>query len=368
MFNRPFYLVFLMALSAVVYAKAVVVPLDDGFYVIPTQRSTQTPSGGGFNFSSFDYQRKNERILTGFPIGHDLPKATNQLFYNLELDGYGGLPFGHCLYRSETIGSTISGVTRHYSSQEQRYCVANENRDLMRVWGSRNPNLKNVLLKNMTIKNAFRTRSVVDGTIVETSSALPHTDTFQSFYTGSSLEHPDWLVIQDTIIKNSDNSLMIHGGGRFKGAMYQNLETGCDQAFRDDTRERAKNDYRAYISTNESEVESNASGNHPCSNSMTYSSNEFSPLWLINVRVASVIVTNNEAPVILIGGRSSSGEPVRVTMRDSQRRIVAHSNVQSYASIEDALKDHSRPPYIEMSCSGWRSAPNACETRRGYLN
>ncbi len=351
------------------HAQAVVLPMGDQFIVIPT---AGTSDDGGpsisFDFASFDYQRKNERILTGFPIGHDLPKATNELFYNLELDGYGGLPFGSCLYRSETLGQTFGGITRTYSIEEQQYCVANENKDLMRVWANRNPNLKNVLLKNVTIKNAFRTRNVVDGTIVPNSASLPHTDTYQSFYTGSSVERPDWIVIQDTLIKNSDNSLMINGGGRFKGAVYQNLAADCDQEFRGDARERAKNDYRAYVSTDESEVEQEAGGRHPCSNSMGFSSLENAPLWLIEVKANRVAVTNNGAPVVVIGSQTEDDQPLRVTMRDSNRRIVEHNNVQRYVSIEEALEDHPRPPYIEMSCSGWQNPPRGCETRLGYLN
>jgi len=346
------------------FAQAAVVPLGDDFIVVPTKQApSSTP-----DFSGFDYQRTNERILTGFPIGHDLPKATNELFYNLYLDGYGGLPFGSCLYRSETLGQTIGNITRNYSEAELRYCVANENKDLMRVWANRNPNLKNVLLKNMTIKNAFRTHNVVDGNIVENSRSLPHTDTFQSFYPGSSVEDPDWIVIQDTLIKNSDNSLMISGGGRFKGAVYQNLEADCDQEFRDDTRERAKNDYRAYVSTDEAEVEREAGGRHPCSNRMSFSSREAATLWLIGVRVDRVQVGNNGAPVIVIAAKTSDNAPLRVTMRDSNRRIVDHDNVEFYNSIEEALNNHPKPPYIEMSCSGWQSPPRGCESRRGYLN
>lgn len=355
----------------------VVVPLGEDLLVIPldkvsTSRPTTPPAPGptgpAIDFSSFDFQMRDQRILTGFPIGHNLPKATNELFYNLELDGYGGLPFGSCLYRKETLGQTIGGITRNYSSDEQTYCVANENKDLMRVWGNRNPNLKNVLLKNMTIKNAFRTRNEVDGVIVKSGSGLPHTDTFQSFYTGNSKENPDWLVIQDTLIKNSDNSLMIHGGGRFKGAVYQNLETGCDQAFRADARERAKNDYRAYKSTNEAEVEEKARGKNPCSNSMNFASKVAAPFWLIEIQNTNRVgASNQNAPVIVIGSVANDGTPLRVTTRDANRKVITHPNVLRYATIEDALRLHARPPYIEMSCAGWKSPPRGCEARRGYL-
>jgi len=213
----------------------IVIPLDEDYFVIPVSKNAST--GIGAQPTGFDYVRANENILTGFPLGHDLPNATNELFYNLSLDGYGGLPFGSCLRR---------GYLLNDSDPNKEICTNNENRDLMRVWGNRNPNLKNILMKNMTIKNAFRTYNIVDGDVVTTPSALPHTDTFQAFYLSSASENPDWLVIQDTLIKNSDNSLMISSRTPFKGAVYQNLSTDCDDEFRADTKTRNINDHNHF--------------------------------------------------------------------------------------------------------------------------
>jgi len=323
----------------------VVVPLGDDFFVIPTNRSNITSQ---FDSSAFDYVRRDEAILTGFPVGHDLPKATNELFYNLLLDGYGGQPFGSCLRRGYLLPNT---------DPSKELCTRNENRDLMRVWANRNPNLKSVLLKNMTIKNAFRTYNVVDGDVVTRSSELPHTDTFQSFYVGSSVENPDWLVIQDTIIKNSDNSLMIHGGGRFGGAVYQNLQTACEQGFKDDDLQRHLNDYAQFL-PNETPRPS-----FSCTNSVTFSSTKPAPVWLINIATGGAIsILNENAKVIVVGDQNAE---LSIRTRDSRRRLVPHSNVHRYPTIEAALNSNTKPPYIEFSCSGWNTKPNGCESRIG---
>jgi len=34
--------------------------------------------------TTFDYERSNQQILTGFSVGHDIPTSTNHLFYNME--------------------------------------------------------------------------------------------------------------------------------------------------------------------------------------------------------------------------------------------------------------------------------------------
>lgn len=360
--NKLFWSVIALSLITTVSAQ-VVIPLGNDFFVIGTENNSGIVT---IDFDDFDYQRINERILTGFPIGHNLPISKNQLFYNLELDGYGGLPFGSCLYREETLGQTISGVLRTYTDQEMQFCNANANSDLMRVWDNRNPDLKNVLLKNMTIKNAFRTRNVVDGVIVTSSSALPHTDTFQLFYLGSSQEDPEWLVIQDTLIKNSDNSLMITGGGQFDAAVYQNLTAACDDAFKADTLERARNDYRAYVSQDENEVTQNVRI-APCSNAMNFSTNhDNSTIWLINVQANRVSVPN-DSQVIWVGDHSLV--PSGITTRDASNKVVSHDPelIDMFTTIEQALQNHSRPPYIEYSCSGWAYPPTGCETQQGYL-
>jgi len=68
---------------------------SDGDVIVTTSGTAQT----------FEYELGGARILTGFPIGHGLPAVSNQLFYNLFLDGYGGLPFGSCLRRGYLLAA-----------------------------------------------------------------------------------------------------------------------------------------------------------------------------------------------------------------------------------------------------------------------
>jgi len=328
----------------------VVIPLGDELYMIPTSNVLTPNVNVGTQPSGFDYVRANENLLTGFPLGHDLPNATNELFYNLSLDGYGGLPFGSCLRR---------GYLLEDSNPNKELCTSNENRDLMRIWSNRNPNLKNVLMKNMTIKNAFRTYNVVDGDVVTSSSALPHVDTFQAFYPGSATENPEWLVIQDTLIKNSDNSLMISSRTPFKGAVYQNLETACDEQFRDDSAARNIADHNEFNPTG------TPGGNHPCSNSVSFASNNSAPVWLIDIDTGgSIQIINDNGPVIAIGDNSADWN---INTRDDNSRIIDHPNIRYFNSIEEALLTESQPPYIELSCAGWARPPSGCESRVGYF-
>jgi len=300
----------------------------------------------------FEFEMSGREVLTGFPVGHDLPKARNHLFYNLRLDGYGGLPLGSCLRRGYLLPS---------SDPNAELCTANENKDLMRVWDNRNPNLKNVVLKNMTIERAFRTYNLVDGEVVKASRELPHVDTFQTFYTGRSQEDPDWLVIQDSIIKNSDNSLMISGGSRFDGVVYQNLHTSCESGFTMDSRARIINDYAHFQPDNDD------FSRFSCGNQMTFGSDQPAIVWLVDVQTssgASIRINNKNAAVIAVG---SDAESYRIKTRNAQRRLVDHSNVRRYASLEAALQSETRPPMIELSCAGWANPPTNCESRRGYL-
>lgn len=321
-----------------------------------TWRPTRNSDGNmviDFNGSNevFTSERSNQQILTGFPIGHDLREVNNHLFYNLELDGYGGLPLGSCLRRGYLLPN---------SNPNKELCTANENRDLMRVWGNQNPILRNVVLKNMTIKNAFRTYNLVDGVVVETSRQLPHTDTFQTFYGSIAMEEPEWLVIQDTEIMNSDNNIMISGGGRYDGVLYHNLRTHCDSAFVNDVRARIENDYDHF----------NPGDDYPtgngCSNAMRIGNNT-ALVWLVSVNPNSdsIHVTNGNDRVIIVGHPQGT---FRIISRDADLNVVDHPNVHYYDNIEAALAAESRrPPMLELSCAGWANPPLNCESRIGFI-
>jgi len=302
---------------------------------------------------TFDYELSNQRILTGFSVGHDIPRTTNHLFYNLELDGYGGLPFGNCLRRGYLLSD---------NDPNKELCTANENKDLMRVWGNRNPDLQHVLLKNMTIKNAFRTYNVVDGDVVQNSRSLPHTDTFQAFFSGGAQEDPQWLAIQDTVIKNSDNSLMIFST-RFAGILYQNLITGCDAEFVQDGQQRILNDHAQFTGDTDPSL-------FVCGNNTTIGTSKAAPVWLVNIfpsgGAGRIGITNQNARVVVVGNQDGD---YRVTTRDANRRVVTHPNVRYYPNIEAALAaESSRPPFMELSCAGWATPPDNCENRRGFLD
>ena len=300
----------------------------------------------------FTSERSNQQILTNFPIGHNLRDVDNHLFYNLALDGYGGLPMGSCLRRGYLIPN---------SDPNKELCTANENRDLMRVWANQNRNLDNVVLKNMSIKNAFRTYNLVDGDVVETSTQLPHTDTFQTFYSSISLENPDWLVIQDTEIMNSDNNLMISGGGRFNGVLYHNLRTSCDGEFVVDVRSRIENDFDHFRPNDDYPT------GRGCANSMRIGNNEAALVWLVSVdpNTNGIHVTNDNDRVVIVGHPAGT---FRVISRDANRAVVDHPNVHYYNNIESALAAESRrPPMLELSCAGWLNPPANCESRIGFV-
>lgn len=95
---------------------------------------------------------------------------------------------------------------------------------------------------------------------------LPHVDTFQS-YMGVAKKSvwddvnkkwiqvddteqnnkPEWMVIQDSVIKNSDNGAMIVGGTWWDGIVYQNLTTFCESAFVADAVARINNDKNNFV-------------------------------------------------------------------------------------------------------------------------
>lgn len=305
---------------------------------------------------SFAYKK------SGFPLGHNLGESIeNKLFYNLKLDGYGGLPMGSCLKRGYLIPD---------SDPTKNICQANENVDLFRDWSqfyARNGEVtrfKNTLIKNVDVRNAFRTYNYVDGRVVKSSYDLPHTDTFQSYYGGAAGEkNSQWLVVQDSIIKNTDNGGMIVGDTHYKGFLYQNLEVGCDSAFIADGLKRIRNDYIRHGAVPAHE--------YVCTNHIGTSSYYYAPTWLIDIEFTNplVRVVTNGAPVVVIG---KNREKLNISFFGSTKP----GEICLYPTVEDALNDKDvkdgcgnfeRPPFLELSCAGWRNPPLNCETRRGYI-
>lgn len=313
---------------------------------------------------SFEYENSFANLKTGFPVGHGIkPHIENRLFYNLKLDGYGGLPMGSCLTR---------GYLMSDSDPTKKICLANENKDLLRDWSqlyTRDPNeitpYKNTLIKNVDVQRAFRTYNHVDGKLMKSGNDLPHTDTFQSYYGGKTAgeKNAQWLAIQDSIIKNSDNGGMIVGDTHYRGFLYHNLEIGCDAAFVADGLKRIRNDYIYHGATPAYEW--------VCTNNIGASSYNYAPVWLIDIHYTNpgVGVRSNGAPVVIIGQN-----------KDKLQISFAHNStpgeVCRYNTIEDALNDNDvsdgcgkfeRPPFLELSCAGWKNPPANCESRRGYI-
>ncbi len=298
----------------------------------------------------FAYDRSNE-VVKNPPVGHNLPSGVeHRLFYNLLIDGYQGLPPGNCLTRSEFMSD---------SDPTKSICARTENKDLLRNWsqGSRGAGFKNVLIKNVTVKNAIRTINA------EASNLLPHVDTFQSYYSGSATEiaTSQWMVIQDSIMKNSDNSLMISGGnGSARGVVYQNLKAGfCDSWFYADGKKRMENDFiRKGLQPK--------STYHYCTNSMMAQTITKGDIWLINSESSGSILAEPQGGNLILIGSSRS---------QSFRSGLNIGNRCEYQYIEDALNDTNssdgcgnfkKPPFLELSCSGWKNPPTGCEASQGF--
>ena len=298
---------------------------------------------------TFAYERSNKLIQTGFPLGHGITSAENVLFYNLSLDGYHGMPQGSCLKR---------GYLMEDSDPTKARCTANENRDLLRSWVNKNPSFKSVLIKNVDIRNAFRTYNMTDGVYVKVPSGVPHVDTFQSYYGANTSDTMEWMVIQDSVIKNSDNSLMIVGDSPWKGIVYQNLRSGyCDAWFQADAKARYENDLVAHglpLPTGTKAF---------CTNGMGASTEKGGVIWLIEVQTGTTVrVSTDSVPAIIVGSN-------RDTLKIEKNRPICR-----YQYIEDALADTNasdgcgnfeHPPFIELSCAGWRSAPAGCSSTLG---
>lgn len=329
-------------------------------------------SAGNFRGYSFGHILQNvntQSSINTIASGGKEKGYIDQLYYNIMVDGYGGLPFGSCLQRSMFLTGT-----------EKAKCAAGENKDLFRADTYGNDKLKNLLLKNITIKNLPRTGASLGGVtaggfVNPYTDDGPHVDLIQSV-TNKNASSPnftnqttEWFVIQDSVFKNSDNNITSIGDTFWSGMVYQNVQAICEGAFEADAHARAANDHKNFIG-------STFIGAAPCGNGIglgTWRNN--APVWFINVEVDSYVQVDNPfrnsaavGPVIVVGNR------VDVKARDrANGRWTGgwqnHQNVHYFDYIEDALAaGYEKPPYVELSCSGWRNPPAGCTSQRGYLN
>jgi hypothetical protein len=279
---------------------------------------------------------------------------------------------------------------------ERAKCAAGETQVGFKANSGDHPGKTNILVKNATIKNAFNTKVVTGGTTatgvpndIQTHEAYPHMDTF---YSGPGWP-PDangsngdgWLVMQDTVIKNSDQGLMQAGDTAFTGVVYQNVSTYCESWFRSDRMARYTNDAKNYIGSTPPAGYDGAGCDRQLG--MGIANSQGGPVWLINVLPNNVpngslttLIENptedklaapfRSKPVIIVGNTNLTIQ-TRPFISGRYQNPINHPKVHKFAYIEDALawsdsQGLERPPYIELSCSGWRSPPAGCETVRGF--
>jgi hypothetical protein len=144
--------------------------------------------------------------------------------------------------------------------------------------------------------------------------------------------------------------------------LYHNVRTACDAWFRDDATQRAHNDQETF-----GKPISDPAAICPNQLRAGYTSGD---AWYVeSMREDGGKVTANAAGDIVIVG--SNYNTLEVSLQSSE------SDICRYRYIEDALNDtdtsdgcgnFERPPFLELSCAGWRNAPAGCETTRGYLD
>lgn len=278
--------------------------------------------GGSWGTIPFQSERANDK--DGGPIGTFGCENCNYVYYDLVVDGYQGRPPGSCL-------TAFS-------------CPATQNRDLGKIWGDSSTKPLHVLLKHVEIKNAFKAWN--------TRKSAPHVDTLQGYQGGFRPSQPKWIVIQDSIFRNSDDQVMLFGNMKAAGMVLQNVVMKQDAWFAEDCLERAATYEIA---------------DPWCGADNGYQSDiDGVPIWLIDFdSVGTTKFRVNRVrgwgpnPVITIGTMADAWE-----WRNRQRNGGRH---YSYGSIEEALSDvscpdcpHQRPPFLALSCAGWRdTAKNA---------
>jgi hypothetical protein len=273
------------------------------------------------------------------PISH-----SNQILFNTTIDGYGGHPYGRCFTKAACTG--VSGFTDVLDSPEA----------LLMIWGTSRI-FRNLLIKNVEVKNAavFEPGPHVD--VLQTYTPMRAGDEYMIGY-------QDWFVIQDSILKNSDHNTMIMETNYFKGSLYQNVSVvGLDSAFMGDCLERLKTNGGSHCGGN-----TRISAGYP----WRPPNNEPRATWMVNVMPpdkTSVEVDSNLAaynpqtwgPIIMVGPKTKSFTVwTNFKVGNSWERAIRTEKVYRYDTIEEALQVHARPPFIELSCSGWASPPAGC--------
>lgn len=283
---------------------------------------------------SFDHERSfgSSGSLYTADCGTDADRC-NDTFFEWNLDGYNGTPVtgSSCL----TGGSCGQGPKGAGS-------------DLSHIWTGMRANV--ILWKSLVLQNGWK---ACPG--CTSSSENPHVDNLQIWGRHSELFR--YLVIQDTLFRNSDDQ-MIHGtqvreeDGDIKAVVLQNVKFEQQSAYMTECGKRASR-YPA--------MDSGCSGgplripNNGADNSQQWD------IWLIGVESE-----------LSIGGGSCPNYCMtnRVILVDTPRDTFNTSNFRGtlvqYDSIEQALAaGESEPPFLRLSCAGWSNPPAGCVSQRG---
>lgn len=283
------------------------------------------------------------------------------------------------------------------SSFDGYYQAGNSSGDILANTSGRE--IKYALIKDVKVGGGYRCQAA--GWVGPhpwgprcTGSSSIHLDLFQS---NASLVNDGWIVVQDSEFFNSPNqgfliqAITVTGNA---GVVYQGVATGRKDKFLS-----ANNWYSDCVATR------GASGNNGCENPSRFdSTSEFKYAWFVNTwantggaRIidADVIVVVNggtggpcdnvngcdgvggigfvkgwPAPIGASAANTGPGTCPNGYIGDSHAENEAN-RTYCYTSIESVLADktcadcpHFRPPFLQLSNTGWASPPNATSADR----
>lgn len=253
----------------------------------------------------------------------------DRVAYDWSRDGYEGRPFGSC----RTVGA-----------------CALENLDLGHpAWTD--SALRNVLVKNWSLKNAFKT------------NPDPHVDVTQVY---DSPGWGGWFVVQDSTLKNSDDGIVQYQFGyqgtggcasyagkprnEFGGVVLQNLTLDQEAGFVADCLARP-----------------GRSGGS-CSQGNFMGSWNPGEGWLINYKTNGWPITLQQQwkKVVVIGNLPDLGFRAGDAYAYSTMQTCTTAPCSfggkvfgPYPNIEAAIAaGHAEPPFVRLSCSGWADTKN----------
>lgn len=289
---------------------------------------------GSVGTVTFDKERsygKSGALYTA-DCGTDAARC-NQTFFEWDQDGYNGTkPTGSSCTTASSCGQGPKGAGS----------------DLTHIWV--NMRAKSILWKSLLIQNGWKTCPNCTS-----SSENPHVDNLQVWGQGNELFQ--YLVIQDTIFRNSDDQMMHssqvqENGGDVKAVVLQNVVFEQQPLYQQECAARAAR-YPA--------MDNGCSGgplrvpNNGAKNTQQWD------IWLIKVR----------SPLAIQGG-SCPGACMtnRVILVDTPSAVFSRANhtgtLVTYTSIEQALAaGEKEPPFLRLSCGGWASPPAGCVSAPG---